>query len=128
MKVKASTLVSTPELDEMNDMIVDAIRDIKGTNIIKIDLSELDDAPAKFFIIAEGESTVQVKSIASNVNKRLRKELGHKSGHLEGMKDAKWVLIDYFDTIVHIFYPETRQFYDIEGLWSDANFTEYQDL
>lgn len=128
MKEEASTINGTPQLEEINDMIVDAIQDIKGTNIIKLDLSEIEDAPAKFFIIAEGESTVQVNSIATNVNKRLRNELGLRSDHLEGMKESKWVLIDYFDTIVHVFYPETREFYDIEGLWSDAKFTEYQDL
>ena len=114
--------------DKINGLIIDAIQDIKGQNIVQIDLSEIEDAPAKYFIICEGESTVQVSAIASNVNKRLRKEIGVKCYHLEGMKESKWVLLDYFDTVVHVFYPETRQFYDIEDLWSDGIFTEYQDI
>ena len=120
--------IADPSDIEINALIIDAIQDIKGQNIVQIDLSEIEDAPAKYFIICEGESTVQVSAIASNVNKRLRKEIGVKCYHLEGMKESKWVLLDYFDTVVHVFYPETRQFYDIEDLWSDGIFTEYQDI
>ncbi|MFT6335484.1 MAG: ribosome-associated protein [Saprospiraceae bacterium] len=128
MKVQESEVIDTPTVEEINDLIIDAIQDIKGLNIVKIDLNKIEDSPANYFIICEGESTVQVGAIASNVNRRLRKEIGVKCYHLEGMKESKWVLLDYFDTIVHVFYPETRQFYDIEDLWSDGKFTEYQNL
>lgn len=128
MKVDKSSAVTAQQFESVNELIIDAIRDIKGKNITKIDLSKIDDAPAKYFIICEGESTVQVSSIASNIQKRVRNEWGIRNDHLEGLKESKWVLIDYFDTIVHVFYPETRSFYDIEGLWSDGHFVEYQDL
>jgi len=48
--------------------------------------------------------------------------------HIEGKAGNTWVLVDYFDIIVHVFYPETRKFYDIEQLWSDAITTEYQNI
>ena len=128
MKVQESEVKDIPTVEEINDLIIEAIQDIKGLNIVKIDLNKIEDSPANYFIICEGESTVQVGAIASNVNKRLRKEIGVKCYHLEGMKESKWVLLDYFDTIVHVFYPETRQFYDIEDLWGDGKFTEYQNL
>lgn len=128
MKVENSSAVTAQQFEDVNDLIVDAIRDIKGKNITKIDLTKIDDAPAQYFIICEGESTVQVSSIASNIQKRVRNEWGMRNDHIEGTKESKWILIDYFDTIVHIFYPETRGFYDIEGLWSDGHFVEYQDL
>ena len=128
MKVEKSTTITATQFESINDVIIDAIRDIKGTQIIKIDLTKIDDAPAKYFIICEGESTVQVNSIASNIQKRVKEDWGERNDHLEGMKESKWILIDYFDTIVHVFYPETREFYDIEGLWSDGHFVEYQDL
>lgn len=128
MKVEESTTEIEITTTEINDLIVDAIQDIKGQNIVKIDLSQIEDAPANFFIICEGESTTQVGAIASNISKRMKDELGMRNYHLEGMKESKWVLIDYFDTVVHVFYPETRAFYDIEDLWSDGQFTEYQDL
>jgi len=128
LKVEESTAEMEITTTEINDLIVDAIQDIKGQNIVKIDLSKIEDAPASFFIICEGESTTQVGAIATNISKRMRDELGMRNYHLEGMKESKWVLIDYFDTVVHVFYPETRAFYDIEDLWSDGEFTEYQDL
>jgi ribosome-associated protein len=128
LKIQRSSAATAPQFESLNDLIIDAILDIKGKNITKIDLSKIEDAPAKYFILCEGESTVQVSSIASNVQKRVRNEWGVKNDHLEGMKESKWVLIDYFDTVVHVFYPETRSFYDIEGLWSDGHFVEYQNL
>lgn len=128
MKVKASAKKTATEEQQINDMIIDAIQDIKGKNIVKIDLTKIEDSPADYFIICEGDSTTQVGAIATNVSKRLRNEMGVKSAHLEGMKESKWVLIDYFDTVVHVFYPETRRFYDIEDLWSDGSFTEYQNI
>ncbi|MDF1698523.1 MAG: ribosome silencing factor [Saprospiraceae bacterium] len=128
MKVENSSAITAQQFDSINDLIIDAIRDIKGKNIVKIDLTKIEDAPAQFFIICEGESTVQVSSIASNIQKRIKQEWGIRNDHLEGMKESKWVLIDYFDTIVHVFYPETRSFYDIEDLWGDGHFVEYQDL
>jgi ribosome-associated protein len=128
LKAEKSLTITANKFENINDLIIDAIRDIKGKNIIKIDLTKIEDAPANYFIICEGESTVQVKSIATNVQKRIREEWGVRNDHLEGTKESKWILIDYFDTIVHVFYPENRNFYDIEGLWSDGHFVEYQDL
>lgn len=114
--------------EAFNDLIVDAIQDIKGKNIIKLDLRKLDEAPADFFIICEGDSTTQVKSIADNVYKRLKDEQGMLPQHFEGQRNAEWVLLDYFDTVIHVFRPEYRAHFELEDLWGDAIFTEYQDL
>ncbi len=116
------------ELSQMNDLIIDAIQDIKGKNIVKLDLRHIDDTPTDFFIVCEGDSTTQVKAISNNISKRLRNEFGVRANHVEGFSNAKWILLDYFQTIIHVFYPETREYYDIEDLWSDANVTEYQNL
>jgi len=114
--------------ENLADLIVDAIRDIKGQHIIKIDLREIDDSPADYFIICEGESTVKINAISHNIARRVKEEAGMKPGHLEGGPGAKWILVDYFSILVHIFYPETRAFYDLEGLWADGEVTEYSDL
>jgi len=114
--------------DTLCNHIIEAIQDIKGKNIVKIDLRKLDDGPTDLFIICEGESTTQVNSIAGNIQKKLRNEHGIKPYHIEGTRESKWILVDYFEVIVHVFYPETRKYYDIEDLWSDGDFTEYQDL
>ena len=114
--------------EALNSLIVDAIQDIKGKNILKLDLTHLDDAPTDFFIIAEGESITQVRAIADNVQKRIKEEVRSIPLSLEGLSDSNWILIDYFDTVVHVFYPETRRYYDLEDLWSDARIIEYQNL
>lgn len=113
---------------EITELIVDSIQDIKGKNIVKLDLREVDDAPTDFFIVCEGESTTQVSAIANNVVRRLKQEIKVRPAHVEGKMSATWVLVDYFDIIVHVFYPETRRFYDIEDLWADAKVTEYQNI
>lgn len=127
MKGQNQAVAVLKEKESFNDLIIDAIRDIKGKNIIKIDLTKIEDSPADFFIICEGDSTVQVSSIAQNIKKRVKEEL-NLTGSMEGLTESTWVLLDYFDTVVHVFYPETRRFYDIEDLWSDGHFVEYQDL
>ena len=116
------------DTEELNPLIIDAIQDIKGKNIVSLDLRKLAEAPADFFIRCEGDSTTQVSALAGNVIKRVKDELGVIPGNREGMINAKWVLVDYFNTVVHIFYPETRQFYDLEDLWNDAEITEYANL
>ena len=92
-----------------------------------MDLRHLDHAPTDYFIICEGESNTQVRAISQNVYRRIRDELGIRPNHSEGTSDSKWVLVDYFDLVVHIFYPETREFYNLENLWHDALVEEYDD-
>jgi len=113
---------------ELNDLIVDSIKDIKGKSITKLDLRDLDDAATDFFVICQGDSTTQIKALADNIHKRVKEEMGLRPSHVEGRNSAKWILVDYFTTVVHIFYPETRTFYDLEDLWSDAKMTHYESL
>jgi ribosome-associated protein len=122
--------VKQPQLspEAINDLIIDSIQDIKGQNILKLDLRALDDAPTDFFIICEGESTTQVKALADNVQYRLKEEGGQYPFHNEGHQNARWICLDYFDTVVHVFHRETRNFYELEELWSDARFTSYESL
>jgi ribosome-associated protein len=110
------------------EVILDSIRDIKGKNIVRLDLRQLDDRPAEFFFICEGESTTQVRAIAENVQRRMKQELGEYAKNTTGSRPANWVCLDYFDTVIHVFYPETRAFYQIEELWSDAAATEFETL
>lgn len=124
----AQTKPSSIESNGLIDLIIDSIQDIKGKNIVKLDLRELDSSPTDYFIICEGESSTQIKSISNNINKRVKQEMGVYPSSREGVQDSNWVLVDYFDVVVHVFYPKTREFYDLEDLWSDAKFTEYENL
>lgn len=128
MYTNTTEVKKVPDSETLTNLIVDCIQDIKGQNIVKLDLREVEDAPTDFFIICEGESTTQISAIANNIHKRLKEEVDLHPSHREGLESARWVLVDYFDIVVHVFYPETREFYDIEDLWSDASITEYQNL
>lgn len=114
--------------EELNNLIVDSIQDIKGKNIVKLDLRKLEEAPCDYFIICEGDSNTQVKAIADNIRKRVKEEAGLLPLHTEGERNALWICVDYFDTVVHVFYREKRAFYQLEELWGDASFTEYETL
>lgn len=128
MTTKQAPRVINPQLENLNHAIVEGIRDKKGKNIIQLDLRKLGDAPADFFIICEGDSNTHVKAISDSVYKKVKDEMQTAPSHTEGSSDAKWVLMDYFNTVVHVFYPETRHFYELENLWSDADVTEYGDI
>jgi ribosome-associated protein len=123
----ASAKISA-DVQERLALILDSIRDIKGKNILQIDLRKLDDRPADFFFICEGESTTQVSSIAGRIQQRMKQELSEFPKTATGARHANWICLDYFDIVVHIFYPETRKFYELEDLWSDGIITEYETL
>ena len=114
--------------EQLNHLIVEGIRDKKGKNIVQLDLRKIGDAPADFFIICEGDSNTHVKAISDSIYKKVKEEMQTMPSHTEGSSNAKWILMDYFNTVVHVFYPETRQFYEIENLWSDAETTEFGEV
>jgi ribosome-associated protein len=114
--------------EHLNDLIVDAIQDIKGKKIVKLDLRKVNDAQADFFMIAEGESNVQVRAMADSIYRKVKEELRTTPDRVEGGVQSTWVVLDYFYTVVHLFVKETRYFYQLEDLWSDATFTHYPDL
>jgi len=120
--------ISAKQTLALSEIIIDSIQDIKGKRIVRLDLREVEDSPADFFIVCEGESSVQVKSIAGSVRQRARNERGERPASIEGMETGLWVCMDYFDIVVHIFSPEAREFYDLESLWSDAPVQTYEDI
>lgn len=105
---------------ELKDLIISSIQDKKGKKIVELDLTDIPEAPTDYFIVCEGESYTQVKAISENIQKTLKEEHRILPNHMEGAQTGKWVLVDYFDVVVHVFHPETRSFYEIEELWSDA--------
>ena len=128
MTNKANPSPTANDITQVNELIIDSIQDIKGKNILKLDLRGLNGAPADFFIVCEGDSTVQLKAIAGNIYKRMKEEADSLPLSIEGKDQSKWVLVDYFNTVVHVFHPELREFYDLEGLWNDAVITEISAL
>jgi ribosome-associated protein len=114
------TKIEKKESDILIDTIIDAIDDIKGEHIVLIDISKIEDSMTDYFIIAEAESGVQVKSIGENVTRRVRNELHERPINKEGFENGEWILLDYVNVVVHIFKRDRRAFYKIEDLWSDG--------
>ena len=107
--------------------VVEGLQEIKGQNITVLDLREIENAVTDFFIIAEGNSNTQVNSLADSVHKVVRENVGDKPWHIEGRDNSEWVLMDYVTVVVHIFQKGIREFYDLEGLWGDAEVTTIEN-
>ena len=105
--------------------IINAIQEKKGENIISLDLRKIPEAVADFFIICEAGSTTQVKAIADFVEYHTKESLQEVPYRSEGQHSGQWVLIDYVNVVVHVMQPETRKFYRLEEMWSDAEGEEH---
>lgn len=101
---------------ELNKLIIDALEDLKGQKVVELDVSQLTDV-MDHLIIANGTSNRHVKSLANNVIEEL-KAAGHRPLGVEGLDVGEWVLVDYGDTVVHVMLQATRDFYELEKLWS----------
>ena len=110
--------VVNPELPESLRVALDAIDDLKANRLTVLDLRGLTDA-TDFFVIASGTSDAHVRGIAESVIEKMGRR-GFRTHHIEGINAGRWVLLDYVDFVVHLFHPETRSFYQLERLWSDA--------
>ncbi|MCS6819317.1 MAG: ribosome silencing factor [Chitinophagales bacterium] len=122
IKKKTNSIAST----KLRKIIVNALLDKKGKEVLTLDLRSLNDRPADFFIIAHGDSTTQVKALADNVEEKTT-EQGIKPNRKEGVKNSEWIIIDFSDTLVHIFHRDKRDFYQLEELWHDAKRVQHRD-
>ncbi len=90
-----------------------------GEDILLLDISGLS-LFADFFVICSGNSERQLRALVASVRETLKKDLGILPHHVEGESYSGWVLLDYVDIVVHIFTPELRAYYDLEGLWQEG--------
>ncbi len=113
--------------DELIAFILQGIEEVKGDNIVLLDLREIENTVCDYFIICTGNSNTQVNAIVGSIQKTVSKSIKDKPWHIEGQDNAEWVLMDYVNVVVHVFQKHIREFYDIEGLWGDAKFTEIKN-
>jgi ribosome-associated protein len=105
--------------------IISAIQEKKGEHIVSLDLRKINEAVADFFIICEAGNSNQVRAIAENVEDRVKEKCEESPYHHEGYARLQWVLIDYVNVVVHVMHPESRKFYRLEEMWSDAVLDEH---
>ncbi len=108
-------------------VIVDAIREKKGADIVVIDFSGLNEVLFSGFVICHGTSSPQIEAIVDNIDREMRKKQKQHPLHIEGKNNMEWVLMDYGDIIVHVFNEESRNFYKLEDLWADAIVSRIED-
>ena len=125
MSIRTARKQNKEKSTALLDVIVNAISDKKGEQIISLDLRKTGDAVADFFIICHGTSKVQVMAIADHITEKTKEILGERPWHQEGFENYEWVLLDYIDIVVHVFIQEKREFYQLEDLWNDALTTEH---
>lgn len=99
---------------------INAIHEKKGENVISLDLRKIPEAVADFFIICEASNPNQVRAIADFIQEEIKEYCGEIPHKHEGYQNAKWILVDYINLVIHVMHTETRTFYQLEEMWSDA--------
>ena len=114
-------------VEQKREMIIEAIREKKGHQIVTIDLSQIENSICDCFIICHGDSNTQVGAITDSIERKLKEETGTRAHHVEGLRNSQWVLMDFFDILVHVFQEEYRSFYMLEELWADGKVTRVME-
>lgn len=105
--------------DELTQAIAGYADDVKATDVVALDVrGVLDYTDA--FVIASGNTDRQTKAIHDRIYEGMKKDHGLLPRRVEGTQEAKWILMDYLDVVVHVFTPETREFYALERLWGEV--------
>lgn len=115
---KTETITTETRIPAQVTLAVKAADDKQANEMVVLDLRKAQ-AFTDFFVICSGTNSRQVRAIADGIVEALAAE-GEKPSHVEGYDRSEWILLDYFDFIVHVFMPETRAFYGLERLWGDA--------
>ena len=110
------------DVKNLVNTIYEAIEDKKGNNITIIKFTPEITTICDYFIIADADSDTQIKAIKDNIMRKVKKAHHVKPIHIDGEMSNQWIVLDYIDVIVHLFLPETREFYALEDLWADAQF------
>jgi ribosome-associated protein len=122
---KKSTTTRLNRSSKLFKIIIKAIQEKKGEGIVSLDLRKIHEAVADFFIICEGTNPQQIRAIAEFIQEEAKKHCGEAAYKHEGYQALQWVLIDYVNIVVHVMLPETRKFYGLEEMWSDAERQEH---
>jgi ribosome-associated protein len=124
---KKNTITRLTKSSKIIKTIIATIHDKKGENVISLDLRKIPEAVADFFIVCEANNPTLLKAIADNIEHEVKEKCGEIAYKHEGRQAQQWILIDYINVVIHIMLPETRKFYQLEEMWSDAVATEHNE-
>ena len=114
--------------DILANVIIEGMQENKAKEIVSLNLKEIETAVCDYFIICHGTSNTHVSAIADSVIEETIKTLKDKPFNREGLENGEWILLDYGNVVVHVFQRETRDFYNIEKLWGDADIDHIKDI
>ncbi len=115
------------QTDNLLDSIVEGMKNKKAKNITVINISSLEHRVADYFVICDADSNTHVNAIANEIEETVVKATKEKPFRSEGQQNSEWILIDYVNIVAHVFLRETREYYNIEGLWADGEVTHIED-
>ncbi|MBQ0113082.1 MAG: ribosome silencing factor [Bacteroidales bacterium] len=110
------------------EVAVSAIQDKIGKDVTMIDFNGVKGSLFDYYVICTANSPSHADALAEKVEEEIYKNLKMKPNRREGLRNCEWVLLDYFDVIIHIFLKETREFYNIESMWNDVKQIHYEDV
>jgi len=110
------------------EAVIEGIQEVKGKDIVHLDLRDVRNTVSDHFIICHGDSSTQVGAILRSVEKIVLEKTGQKPWHTEGANNAEWLLLDFVDVVVHIFNKEKRYYYALEELWADGARKSYENV
>lgn len=124
MKQRKNKEVSSEDLCQL---VVKGMIEKKGQDVAILDLRNVKNAVADFFVICSGTSDTQIDAIADSVEFEVHKAINENPWHKEGKANREWILIDYVDVVVHVFQKDRRKYYDLEELWGDGDLTVVEE-
>jgi ribosome-associated protein len=116
------------EAEILSQIAVKGIQEKKGKNITIIDFDGVDGSLFEYYVICTANSPSHVDAITDSIDKEIKQATGLNPRKVEGLQNCQWVLLDYFDVVVHVFLEETREFYNIEAMWKDVKQTHLEDI
>lgn len=116
------------ESEQIVKNIVEGIQERKGKEIVVVNMNRLKEAPCSYFVICEGDSNVHVNAVAMSIKEYVQDKIQVKPYATDGFELAEWIAMDYGQIIVHVFQRHTREYYDIEHLWADAELQKIENL
>lgn len=125
MAVRKNTNKSSLMLTEI---AIKGIQDKKGKDITIISLKEIEGSLFDYYIVCTGNSPSHIDSITDAIEQEIKQAVGLSPKRIEGLQNCQWVLLDYFDVIIHVMLEETRDFYKIEQMWKDAPQTHLENV
>lgn len=109
------------------EIAVKAIQSKKGRQITMIDFDGVEGSLFEYYVLCTANSPSHVDALADETERQIKEITGISPRRVEGLQNCQWVLLDYFDVVIHIFLAETRELYNIEAMWKDVKQVHYQD-